>query len=466
MMTRLTIGACLLAAGSLMLSLQCSKQPTSDGGEPSITLRFVFDPAGAPHIGKVPERPSAPAQPLAKRTGQEKVDIVRAMVLDVSAYDSASQHFESEEYHKYVHARDSWPGDLKYWAEWRKLLGDFFRVVADQALSIEGDYAKGTVTGVVGLNYLCVGMIEGDSIRYWGEGEVMVREGEPARAAVQVWDVGPQLYWLEVRPYFAPLKNGLSQRFRCTAYYSDGREVDVTKHAVWSVQPGIAGSIDDTGLFLAGLQATGQEAVLAVFEGDTAMAQVTIALATLLAAEDFETYAVGAYPSAGGWEVLAPGVGGGVSRAYAFSGAQSFRQESSPGHPRRDLLPLRRADSLTIQVSVLLQEGGSGAVVGLFNRGAAGGGAFVDWIEFAEDGHIYAARKDQRTELQPYEPLTWYTVRVELVYPHGNVFVDGEQKASMFYLSGEQWDALVLAAQDFASGTSVQFYDDLRMTRP
>ncbi|MBC7185833.1 MAG: hypothetical protein H5U38_02245, partial [Calditrichaeota bacterium] len=371
-MTRLTIGACVLVAGGFMLFSHCSKQPTSDGREAGITLRFVYDPAGAPRIGKAPGRPSAPAQPFAKRTGQEKVDIVRVMVLDFSAYDSAWQYFESEDYHTFEHARDNWPGDLKYWAEWRKLLGDFFRVVADQALSIEGDYAKGTVTGVVGLNYLCVGMIEGDSIRYWGEGAVMVREGEPAHAAVQVWDMGPYLAWLEVRPYFVPLKNGLSQRFRCTAYYSDDREMDVTRAAVWSVQPDIAGSIDQTGLFLAGLQVTGEAAVLAVFEGDTARAQVAIAPAALLVAEDFETYATGAYPSAAGWEPLAPGVSGGVSRTYAFSGAQSFRQESSPGHPRRDLFPLQRADSLTIQVSVLLQEPNRGAVVGLFNRAAAG----------------------------------------------------------------------------------------------
>ncbi|MBC7186618.1 MAG: hypothetical protein H5U38_06250, partial [Calditrichaeota bacterium] len=92
--------------------------------------------------------------------------------------------------------------------------------------------------------------------------------------------------------------------------------------------------------------------------------------------------------------------------------------------------------------------------------------ALVDWIEFAEDGHIYTATKDQRTELQTYQPLTWYTVRVELTYPYGRVFVDGEQKAYLFYLSGEQWDALVFAAHDFASGTAVQYYDDLRVTRP
>ncbi|MDZ7412087.1 MAG: hypothetical protein ONB15_00960 [candidate division KSB1 bacterium] len=456
----------LLVGLSLTLLAGCDKGPTSANQGVSIELTFVSGAQSLPRIGKLPDRAQQPAGPLFRAAGKGEVEMVRVMVLDFSAFDTSWQYFQSDDFRQFEHARDNWPGDLRRWAEWRKLLGDFFRVVADQALHIEGDVARGTVTGVVGLNYLCVAGIEADTIRFWGEGEVKVREGEHAHAPIQVWDLGPVLYFLELQPYRVALKNGLTQRFRCMAYYSDGREVDVTSLARWSVRPGIAGAVDQTGLFLAGLQATGEETVMAFFEDDSAQSQVTVSAATLVLAEDFETYAVGAYPTSGGWEALSAGVSGSVSRTYAFSGAQSFRQESSPGHSRRDLLPLSRGDSLTFQVSVLVQEAGGGAVLGLYDRQAPPGGAFVNWIEFSADGNIYAARQEDRLQLQPYEPLTWYTVRVELGYPYANVYVNGELKAYMSYPSGQPWDALVLAAQDFAAGTSVQYYDDIRVTKP
>ncbi len=444
----------------------CAKEPTSAEKEATIGLRFRYSSQGAPRLGRLPACPRQQATPLAKPAQSAEVEMVRVMVLDFSAYDSSMQYFESEDYRHYTHARDTWAGDLKYWGEWRKLLGDFFRIVADQALNISGDVAKGTVTGVMGLNYLCVAGIEADTIRFWGEGEVMVREGEHAHAHIQVWDMGPVLYFLEMHPHYVALKNGLTQRFRCTAYYSNGQIVDVTRLAQWTLRPGLAGTLDQTGLFTASLQVTGEETALAFFAGDSAEAQLTVSPAALVLAEDFETYVVGAYPSGAGWEMVRAGVGGAVSRLFAFSGAQSFRQESSPGYPRRDLLPVAGGDSLTLQMSVLLQEIGGGAIVGLFDRKAPGGGAFVTWIEFAPDGKIYAAREGDRLELQAYQPSTWYTVRVELVYPYANVYVDGEQKAFMAYPSTLVWDALVLAAQDFASGKAIHYFDDVRVTRP
>lgn len=468
-MTKRRVTRLLLLLGwSVLLLVQCGKQPASPQGGPSIALTLMFGPSGAPRIGKTPQGAPASAQPLYRKMAQEKVDLVRVMVLDFSAYDSSSQYFDSEDYENYVQTRDSWPGDFKYWGEWRRLLGNFFRVVADQALTIEGDSAKGTVTGVVGLNYLCVAMIEADTIRYWGEGEVMVHEGHPAHAAVQVWDTAPQLFFLEVRPHFVSLKNGLTQRFRCFAYYTNQAEVDVTTQATWFVIPGLAGSVDRTGLLTAALQTIGEESVYAAFAGDTSHATAMVTRAQLLLAEDFESYSVGAYPSQRGWQELAPGVSSTVSSLRAFSGSKSLRQESAPGHARRDLVPVQVGDSLTFQISILLEENDKGAVFGLYNRQVRPTGEFAMAIEFGEDGNIHLRYGTERfSTLGSYQPFVWYTVRCEVAMPsYVRLSLDGEDRGFLTAPSGVSWHAVVLAAKDFASGTSVQYYDDLRITTP
>ncbi|MFQ6115102.1 MAG: hypothetical protein ACE5NG_13645 [bacterium] len=178
---------------SLIMMCYCTDQPTKPGTNVSIQVEFVPGHTAQLRLGKTFNQSDASQVPINNNHELKKIadfftiDQAMVMILDFSAYDTSAQYFASEDYKEYVKTRDSWPGDLSQWAEWEKLLGDYFRIVVDQSLNMEKDRAKGTVSGVIGLNYIVVALIESGKIQYWGEGEVKARAGEIAHALIYVW---------------------------------------------------------------------------------------------------------------------------------------------------------------------------------------------------------------------------------------------------------------------------------------
>lgn len=162
----------------ILILAGCNKNPL----QPElihIQLTYDVDQAGAMRLGPEPSLTLPMNQPiLGKQATSVKIDQVRVMALDFSIYESSNAYFASNDYKEYARVRDSWPGDLNHWAEWEKLLGDYFRIISDQALMIEKDLAKGSVAGTIGLNRVLVAMIADGDILYWGEGDVIGVQGK------------------------------------------------------------------------------------------------------------------------------------------------------------------------------------------------------------------------------------------------------------------------------------------------
>ena len=162
----------------------CNKQTSEPEALPSISIQL-----GEPqdHDGSrlyIDQTAPANDSSLNKILIAESVDQVMVMILDFSMYDSSGQYFDTQEFKEFSNVRDGLfqEGKLTQWAEWEKLLGDYFRVVADQNLNIEGHHATGIVAGVVGLNYVVVGLIGHGTIQLFYEGSVVAKAGETVKA--------------------------------------------------------------------------------------------------------------------------------------------------------------------------------------------------------------------------------------------------------------------------------------------
>src|SRR4030042_1956539 len=84
----------------------------------------------------------------------------------------------------------------KTWAEWEGFYRNYLTVVSNQNLEIKNGYATGTVTGVVGLNWIVLGFLDGDVIWYSGEAHPVGGEGAHAHSVyvpVEAWSGGNSL---------------------------------------------------------------------------------------------------------------------------------------------------------------------------------------------------------------------------------------------------------------------------------
>jgi formylglycine-generating enzyme required for sulfatase activity len=81
---------------------------------------------------------------------------------------------------------------------------------------------------------------------------------------------------IEIIPASDSLLNNQIRQFNCIANYSDGSLDTVTTQTTWSLSPGLAGSIDSTGVFTADQDQTGTEVITAVFGGFESQATVVI----------------------------------------------------------------------------------------------------------------------------------------------------------------------------------------------
>jgi hypothetical protein len=158
----------------------------------------------------------------------------------------------------------------------------------------------------------------------------------------------------------------------------------------------------------------------------SATASFEVVSSTVLASDDFETYAVGSYPSAGGWYMQWSGYDAQVVSEVAFSGSQSFRLQGYPSSVRSDGLdlPLDSVNALTYRVAVRIPSDGSvGAKVGFFKYSDFGSIDFnsvwigSDWGEdirvvglaIAHGGSAYATGI-------PLQRDTWYDIKVHIDY--------------------------------------------------
>ena len=183
----------LLLIVAVALLANCTKEPTSATNDVSIELEFVMDHNIQLKLDNQFIKPELIKNKInyefKKELALQSIDEAKIMILDFSIYDSSSQYFNSDDYDEYVKERNEWTGDQSRWDQWVKFLGDYFRIVVNQNLTIEDDHAKGTVSGVIGLNYICVALLENGRRIYWGEGDVTTEKGETKQTRIYVQEV-------------------------------------------------------------------------------------------------------------------------------------------------------------------------------------------------------------------------------------------------------------------------------------
>ena len=177
----------------LIFSMQCTRVPTQPSdGKASLAFKVNYVSESEPGIlGKNRlSNQEGSVNSMAKIRANQEIDLVRVLILDLSEFDSLQVLLDSDDYHDYKHVRDSWEGDLTNWSEWEKLLGDYFKIIVNQNLTIESDSAKGSLTGVIGLNYFVIAMLKDGKVRYWGEGPVEGKEDHTEQVTINVYKWG------------------------------------------------------------------------------------------------------------------------------------------------------------------------------------------------------------------------------------------------------------------------------------
>lgn len=176
---------CLMGIALLIGCSQQSMEPVNE--EASFTFTFKYDAVPESDIlGMIPGSAVDEAErSIGKGLHLQGIDAVRVMVIDMSAYDTWANLTEKQEWIDYTITRDNWTGNLSNWGEWEKLIGGHFNIVSNQLLTIEGDYATGTVTGIIGLNRIIIAVIESNRIIHWGEGVVTGEAGETVEATIE-----------------------------------------------------------------------------------------------------------------------------------------------------------------------------------------------------------------------------------------------------------------------------------------
>src|SRR4030042_3619454 len=133
---------------------------------------------------------------FAKPADAEAINNVRILVMDLSKYQTWEQFIASSESQTINSIKNSTFQKTKTWAEWEGFYRNYLTVVSNQNLEIKTGYATGTVTGVVGLNWIVLGFLDGDVIWYSGEAHPVGGEGAHAHSVyvpVEAWSGGNSL---------------------------------------------------------------------------------------------------------------------------------------------------------------------------------------------------------------------------------------------------------------------------------
>jgi hypothetical protein len=183
---------------TLAVVIQCDKQ-AANPEKKTVQFNFVFQKGGGA------ETPSSSALPpiasstsaLRKALDLQAFDMVRIMVIDLSAYGSWSAFEDSSETGRaYMENRAHWyenGGDAGNWAAWKKFWQDYATIVVDQTLEIQGTEAVGTVAGVIGLNEFVAAFVKNGRVRWWVSGEGYGEEGDTHDVSLTWWTEVPPL---------------------------------------------------------------------------------------------------------------------------------------------------------------------------------------------------------------------------------------------------------------------------------
>jgi hypothetical protein len=186
--------------------------------------------------------------------------------------------------------------------------------------------------------------------------------------------------------------------------------------------------------------------------------------------DDFETYAVGSFPSAGGWQLTFDGKGAAyqvIVDTCSVSGTRSFQLWGVPGWSATAERHFSTgADLIGFEAYLRAEDYFSGeysATVGFWNRDNGPWGTKYAVVQFTEDGFIQGASQVEARNLQSYAPDTWYKIRLLLdrTMDTFSVWVDGVLRASSI-ATASSYDIDAIEVDSRWGGVQC-YYDDVKV---
>jgi PKD repeat protein len=202
----------------------------------------------------------------------------------------------------------------------------------------------------------------------------------------------------------------------------------------------------------------------------------SVAEATTLFFDDFESYEVGTFPSAGGWVLVWNGMGSKyqvVTSDHYHSPSKSFQLLGSYGWSSvAERHFSTAAKVIGFEAYVMAEEythhnvKGVGSI-GFWNREEATWGKYYVTVAFMGDGYlavtfINASGSTENIELQPYTPGTWYKVKVVLDRSTNtlSVWINDALKASNIKTTNTNINALEVSS---AWAEVRCYFDDIKV---
>jgi hypothetical protein len=210
--------------------------------------------------------------------------------------------------------------------------------------------------------------------------------------------------------------------------------------------------------------------ILAVLSGAVLPIGKASGSGTTLFFDNLESYPIGTFPSAGGWELVWSGTGQNyVTDAYSFSPTKSFQLW---GRPNWSSVAQRKfstdAPVIGYEFAIRIDSIGAGGPgreehPGFFNKEAYIWGGYYALVKFNhDDGKIKA---EDGSILGDWEPRVWYKVKVVLDRSTNTytVRIDGELRGEGLSTTRSDTDLIdALALVSGHPGVKV-YYDDARV---
>jgi hypothetical protein len=211
--------------------------------------------------------------------------------------------------------------------------------------------------------------------------------------------------------------------------------------------------------------------LVAIFVFSVFVLQVK-AVETTLFSDNFEGYAIGTFPSSGGWELIWNGQGDGyqtIVDSRHFSGTKSFQLW---GAPNWSAVAQKKFNStsrkLGYEFAILIDSVGSGGPgrvehPAFFNREAYVWGRYYASVNFNHDDMKIHADKGE--VIGDWQTGTWYAVKVVLDRDVNkyDVWINGELKGIQLSTSNNDTDLInAIALVSDHAGVKV-YYDDVRV---
>jgi len=185
--------------------------------------------------------------------------------------------------------------------------------------------------------------------------------------------------------------------------------------------------------------------------------------------DDFESYAVATFPSAGGWNLVWNGAGNQyqvITDSYFSSPTRSLQLMGSYGWSavvKRDFTS--SSDIIGYEASLMALPGGGGSV-GFFNLPIDTWGRYYALVHFGSDGYIWVSEKSSEVnhQLQAYVPYTWYEIRVvvDRAARLCNVWIDDVLEGQSIPIYYDPYEILSLQLQ-VGWVNAKGFFDDVKV---